>query len=127
MKKKERELLKKLEKVVAHRLDIMLTLTETMAKLCESDMQMLEGIKALARTPEGDEHEPEPEKVLDDEEYDGYVQYTEYVEEHDGNFFPDHPVREQPHDEIDEATPEQWEAIQREEEEDRIRNWGWIG
>jgi len=129
MKKEEREALKKLEQVMAKRLDIMLTLTETMVNLCESEERALAGLKILTRLPEGDEHEPEPEKPLDDEEYDGYVEYTKFIEQPENRRVLKgrikHIERNPPTiglDEIDEPDLVKYEENLHPEEES-----GWIG
>jgi hypothetical protein len=77
VKKEERDALKKLEKVMQGQLLVLLTATDILVSLCESMEKSLEGVKLLARAPEGFESEPKPEKPLDPEEYDGYVENPE--------------------------------------------------
>jgi hypothetical protein len=74
VKKEERDAMKKLASVMEKQLLVMLSATEIMVSVCESMEKSLEGVKLLALAPEGPESEPKPEKPLDPEEYDGYIE-----------------------------------------------------
>lgn len=118
MKKEERDALKKLEQVMEKQLLVMLSATGILVSVCESMEKALEGVKLLALAPEGPESEPKTEKPLDDEEYDGYVEYTKYIEQPENRRVIRNRIRHIEGnaatiglDEIEEATPEQWDHV----------------
>jgi hypothetical protein len=134
MKKEERDAMKKLAHVMEKQLLVMLSATEIMVSVCESVEKALEGVKLLALAPEGPESEPKAEKPLDDEEYDGYVEYTKFIEQPENRRVIKgrikHIERNPPTiglDEVEEATPEQWEQIKKAMNLHPEEESGWIG